>query len=203
MGEICGFGTISGVRVVIGCWEQSPLGSFTDAMVEPADGHRVLIAPRSDVAAYIASIYQFDEIVESAVAVRRVPQSFTFRGGPLHAQVSIGRRSALGWVLRSVPRAVAASRIWPALTDPVVRLIMPGVRTRGLTAGGREAYSATDLHLVDAVEASWDGHDLGALAPLEPPVRFGFSSAPRRPSIVAVTTTVRPVAAAQPAQRSS
>ena len=103
----------------------------------------------------------------------------------------VGRRSRLGWLLRAVPRTLAVSSVWPVLTDPVARLAMPGVRTRGRTAGGREAYAATDLHHVDAVEATWDGRDLGPLAPLEPPVRFGFSSAPRRPAIVAVTTTVR------------
>jgi hypothetical protein len=42
------------------------------------------------------------------------------------------------------------------------------------------------------VEASWAGTDLGDLADVDPPVRFGFSSTPRRPSIVAVTTTVQP-----------
>lgn len=192
VGEICGFGTASGVRVVIGRWERSPLGAFADAMVERADGHRVLIAPQSAVAEYVTAIYQFDEVLETAIAVERSPDSLTFRGGLLEARVAIGRRSPLGWVLRSIPRTLSTSRLWPVLTDPVARLAMPGVRTRGMTAGGQESYTATDLHRVDAVEASCDGKDLGALAPLQPPVRFGFSSAPRRPAIVAVTTTVRP-----------
>jgi hypothetical protein len=68
---------------------------------------------------------------------------------------------------------------------------MPGVRTRGTTAGGQEFYAATDRHRLTTVTASWDGVDLGAVAPVDPPVRFGFSSTPRRASIVAVTTTVR------------
>lgn len=193
VGEICGFGTGSGVRIVIGRWEQSPLGAFADAMVERPDGHRVLIAPRLDVAEYVMSIYQFDELVETAVVVERTPGSLTFRGGPLEARVTIGRRGRLGWLLRGVPRTLAASRIWPVLTDPVARVVMPGVRTRGLTAGGREAYTARDLHHLVAVDASWDGRDLGPLAPLEPPVRFGFSSAPRRPAVVSVITTVQRV----------
>jgi hypothetical protein len=67
---------------------------------------------------------------------------------------------------------------------------MPGVRTRGVTPGGRETYAASDLHVIDDVRASWHGRDLGRLAPVDPPVPFGFSSAPRRPSIVSVTTTV-------------
>ncbi|CAM5716679.1 hypothetical protein SBADM41S_09484 [Streptomyces badius] len=41
-----------------------------------------------------------------------------------------------------------------------------------------------------AADAVLDGVGLGALAPLEPPVAFGFGSAPRSPSLVRVTTTV-------------
>jgi hypothetical protein len=65
------------------------------------------------------------------------------------------------------------------------------VRTRGATPGGDEFYAATDRHRLTTVTARWDGTDLGALAPVDPPVRFGFSSTPRRASVVAVTTTVR------------
>src|SRR5699024_6852506 len=42
VGEIAGVGTTSGTRVVVGRWEDSPFGPFGDAMVETADGHRVL-----------------------------------------------------------------------------------------------------------------------------------------------------------------
>ena len=44
-GEIAGIGSSSGTRVVVGRWAASPLGSFTDAMVETARGYRVLVAP--------------------------------------------------------------------------------------------------------------------------------------------------------------
>jgi hypothetical protein len=69
---------------------------------------------------------------------------------------------------------------------------MRGVRTSGRTAAARETYGATDRRRVTAVRATWGGQDLGTLADIDPPVRFGFSSTPIRPSIVAVTTTVRP-----------
>jgi hypothetical protein len=105
--------------------------------------------------------------------------------------VAIGGRDALGWALRAVPRSVATSAWWPAAVDPFARVLLRGVRTRGTTPGGEERYGATDRHRVDAVTASWDGSDLGPLAPVDPPVRFGFSSTPRRPSVVTVVTTVR------------
>ena len=42
VGEIAGAGTTSGTRLVIGHWPTSPFGPIADAMVEDADGHRVL-----------------------------------------------------------------------------------------------------------------------------------------------------------------
>ena len=192
VGEICGFGTASGCRVVIGRWPQSPFGSFADAMVEQADGHRLLIAPSDELAAYVSGVYGFDETVVAPVSTERVTGRLRFVGGPLAAAVTIGGRDPLGWVLRGVPTALATSTRWAVAVDPIARLTMRGVRTRGSTVGGDEFYGATDRHHVTAVQASWDGVDLGPLTDVEPPVRFGFSSTPRRPSIVAVTTTVRP-----------
>jgi hypothetical protein len=40
------------------------------------------------------------------------------------------------------------------------------------------------------VSAAFEGLGLGAMAPVEPPVRFGFGSVPRKPSLMRVTTTV-------------
>lgn len=192
VGEICGFGTTSGRRIVIGRWPQSPFGGFADAMVEDAGGHRVLIAPTDEIATYVSTVYAFDEIVVAPVVAERAEARLRFAGGPLAVDVTIGGRDGLGWVLRSVPRVVATSTGWATVIDPIARVTMRGVRTRGATAGGQEFYCATDRHRLTDVTASWHGVDIGALADVEPPVRFGFSSAPRRPSIVAVTTTVRP-----------
>ena len=61
-GHIAGVGSASGVRVVVGRWHTTPLGSFADAMVETAAGHRVLLAPRQEVADFIAATYSFDEV---------------------------------------------------------------------------------------------------------------------------------------------
>jgi hypothetical protein len=40
------------------------------------------------------------------------------------------------------------------------------------------------------MHGSWDGADLGELAPVDPPARFGFSSTPARPSLTRVVSTV-------------
>ncbi len=86
---------------------------------------------------------------------------------------------------------MAESPAWCTVTDPVARVVLRGVRTRG-TAGGsrREWYGATDVHRVVSARGSFDGADLGALAPVHPPPRFGFSSTPRTPSVTEVVTTV-------------
>jgi hypothetical protein len=191
VGEICGFGTGSGRRIVVGRWASSPFGAFTDVMVEAADGRRTLLAPSDAVGAYVSGVYGFDEIVVDPVTTERTAHGLRVAAGPLRAEVTTGRRDALGWVLRAVPPGVAGSPVWATLVDPVARVTLRGVRTRGTTVGGEEFYGATDRHRLDRVAATWAGVDLGPLAPVDPPVRFGFSSAPRRPSIVAVTTTVR------------
>jgi hypothetical protein len=61
-GRIAGAGSTSGVRVVVGWWHESPFGEFADAMVERADGHRLLLAPTDEVAALVSGTYVFDEV---------------------------------------------------------------------------------------------------------------------------------------------
>ncbi len=189
-GEICGIGSAGGVRVVIGRWPVSPFGPVADAMVEDAAGRRTFVAADAALAAYVTSIYSFDDVVVAAIDCARSAGRLHFRGGPLHVDVAIGRRDPLGWMLRAVPRRVAVHARWLSFTDVVARHVLRGVRTIGETPGGRELYAATDRHRVTAIRGSWHGADLGALGDVEPPVRFGFSSTPRRPSIVAITTLV-------------
>jgi hypothetical protein len=125
------------------------------------------------------------------VTVERTATQLRVDAGQLHATVAIGTRTAIGRVLRALPSRVASSAEWATLVDPVARVVMPGVRTRGSAgAGRREWYGAVDVHSLDAAEGEWDGHDLGAIADVLPPVRFGFGSTPRRPALVDLTTTV-------------
>jgi hypothetical protein len=191
VGEITGIGTTSGHRFVIGDWPESPFGPVADVMVESPDGVRTLLAPSDELAGFVASTYAFDEVRVGPVEIRRTAAGRVLRAGPLAAELGIGRRDVLGWLLRAVPRRIGASPAWTALTDPVARVGVRGVRTRGSAgAGRREFYGAHDRHRVVAVEARWDGRDLGVLAPVDPPVRFGFGSVPSRPSVVAITTTI-------------
>lgn len=97
----------------------------------------------------------------------------------------------LGRLLRLLPRPLAAHPVVSTVTDPVARVVLPGVRTRGTAGNGRrEYYGATDVRAVTDATATLDGVRLGALAPVDPPTRFGFSSTPRTPSLTRVVTTV-------------
>lgn len=215
-GRIAGWGTESGTRVVVGRWDASPFGAFADVMVERPDGERLLLAPSPRVADLVASTYRFDRVVLTPVAVTdgtagatRVPPAagresatgaaasrvfgpdWHVVAGPLEARLVVGARTSLGHVLRAVPRRVMTSRHLTALTDPVARVLLRGVRTRGSAGPGRaEHYGATDVHALVAAATTWDGKLLGDLRDVDPPVRFGFGSTPRRPSVTDVVTTI-------------
>lgn len=196
VGRIAGIGSTSGVRVVVGRWDDSPWGGFADVMVEDAAGHRVLLAPSARVRDFVAATYTFDEEVLEPVTVTDTPEGWEVSTPSLSLQVDVGRRTPLGAALALVPAGVATSPAWCALVDPVARVVLRGVRTRG-TAGGdrKEWYGATSVTAVTAVRGAWRGSDLGSLAPVDPPCRFGFSSTPARPSVTDVVTTVeRPAA---------
>jgi hypothetical protein len=190
-GWIAGLGTSSGTRVVLGHWQRSPFGAFSDVMLERPDGARLLLAPTPETAAFVAATYVFDTVRVVPVRVGVADGTWTVGAGPLRLCFATGRRRPLGLLLRAVPGALARRPAWSALTDRPARLLLPGVRTRGSARPGRrEWYGARDLRPVRALTASFAGTDLGVLAPVEPPVRFGFGSVPRRPSLTRVTTTV-------------
>jgi hypothetical protein len=191
-GEIAAFGTTTGHRVVIGRWPVSPFGPVSDIMLEAPDGTRLLIAPSDEVARFVASCYRFDSVEVKPVEVIHKPGRWDVVAGQLQATLIVGHRGWLGLLLRAVPRSVATAPAWAALVDPLVRVMLPGVRTRGSAGGGRrEWYGAWDSHPLVSVTASWRGTDLGAMTDVFPPVRFGFGSAPRRPAVVRLTTTVQ------------
>lgn len=189
-GAIAGIGSTSGVRVVVGRWDRSPLGSFADAMVAEADGRRVLLAPSQEVADFVAATYTFDEVRIEPLTVEGETR-WLVRSPSLLLDLELGHRTTLGRLLRAVPTAVGTSPAWCAVTDPVARVVMRGVRTRG-SAGNRrrEWYAATDHHVLRSATGSYDGVDLGALRPVSPDPGFGFSSTPARPSVTSLVTTV-------------
>lgn len=202
-GHIAGAGTASGTRLVLGCWTRTPWGPFADVMAALPDGRRVLLAPAERVAEFVAATYAFDEVRIVPVTVHRTGtgagSGWRVRaGGPeggapaLAWDFEVGRRTALGALLRAVPPPLARTAAFCRAVDPLARRVVPGVRTYGTAGAGRtEWYAASDLHALAASRAAWEGADLGALRPVASDPAFGFGSTPPAPSLTALTSTVR------------
>jgi hypothetical protein len=191
-GTIAGVGSASGIRVVVGWWLESPYGAFADVMLAEADGTRVLLAPDDRVADFVAGTYTFDRVEVGPVSIGRTGATVRVEAGALDLSYDVGRRAPLGRLLRLVPTALATSPGWSRVTDPVARVVLRGVRTRGSAGRGRtEIYGATDLHRIDRLTGTWQGRPLGGLRPVSPEPRFGFGSTPPAPSVTTLVTTVR------------
>jgi hypothetical protein len=190
-GEIAGFATTSGHRFVVGRWPVSPFGPFADVMVEGPDGVRTLLAPDERIADFVGATYSFDRVQVTPVGAVREPAVLHVRAGDLDARLVIGPRSWVGRALLIVPRGISRTTAWATLVDPVARIALAGVRTRGQTADGRrEWYGAWDVHRLAAATTTWAGDALGPMTDVTPPVRFGFGSTPRQPSLTALRSTI-------------
>lgn len=189
-GYIAGLGTASGTRLVVGHWPDSPFGPFTDVMVENRFGSRLLLAPDENTARYVSSTYSFDAVDVVPVSARLNGGTLAVDGGPLRLRAELGRVTVLGRVLQTVPAPLAVHPSWLRAVNPLAGLMVRGVRTAGTTGDRLEYYGVRSIRRIAAAECSWNGQDLGPLAPVNPPVRFGFSSVPSRPQILAVTTTI-------------
>lgn len=190
-GHIAGIGTGAGVRMVVGAWLESPFGRFADVMVETAAGQRVLLAPSEEVAQFVSATYEFDLIEIGPVNVEHTADGFSVAAPGLAVDGRLGGPARFDGLLRVVPGRLATAPAWLRIIDPVAARLIPGVRTAGSAGHGRrEYYGVRRSRLIAAVEGAFRGADLNGLAPLDPPVRFGFSSAPSTPQMVSVTTTI-------------
>jgi hypothetical protein len=136
-------------------------------------------------------MYQFDEVRVEPVLRMRDGRTWMIATDDLALTFQVGGRPVVGMTLLAVPRTIARSRWWARAVNPIARSAMHGIRTRGRTSDGRrEWYCAQDLRHVVSADARLDGVDLGELRPVDPPVTFGFSSVPVRPSLVRVLTQI-------------
>ena len=155
--------------MVVGRWDESPYGAFADVMVETAAGHRVLLAPTQEVADFVASTYTFDEVRIEPLALN----GWVLSSPSLSLELAVGQRAPASVGCCAWCRArLAESPAWCTVTDPVARVVLRGVRTRGTAGNGRrEWYGATDVRAVTSVTGTFDGADLGTLAPVTPAPR--------------------------------
>jgi hypothetical protein len=177
--------------MVIGSWLESPFGRFADVMVETAYGERTLLAPSDEIAEFVSTTYSFDTVEIGDVAVTHGRDEFALTAPNLDVSAKLGGPAQFDWLLRLVPSRLATAPAWLRAIDPVASRLVTGVRTAGSAGHGRrEYYGVRRTRRIAAVTGRFRGADLGGLAPLDPPVRFGFSSAPATPQMVSVTTTI-------------
>jgi hypothetical protein len=190
-GDISGMGTTSGTRIVVGHWPSSHLGNFSDVMVEFADGERVLIAPSDEVREFVTATYHFDRSVITDVSYTSDGVRTSVDAGDLVVSFVVGSPTLLGRLLSVMPTAIVTAPWFCAISDPIARVFLRGVRTRG-SAGGdrREYYGARGQRRIISVDATWQGENLGTLTAVDPPVRFGFGSTPASPAMTMITTTI-------------
>jgi hypothetical protein len=189
-GTIAAAGFASGDRFVVGIWERGPLGAMADVMWVNGDGRRTLLAPSDPVAGFVGGVYDFDAVLVVGFEVDVSEASLRMRAGPLELDLFAG--PARRWfALR--PRALRRSTAWVRIEDAVLRPLVgrfllqgaAGVRAYGRAPSGvREWYRIDAYRPVVHGWARLDGSDLGALRPLDPPARFGFSEFPRAPAFV-------------------
>lgn len=182
-GIIASSGFDSGDRVVVGSWQTSPVGPFTDVMWVEPDGTRILLAPDDTVARFVAAIYRFERVEVVPFTTRARPRHLEVEAGDRRIALMAGRGIAVPgprppWLTRWVERPLAAATL--------------GVRTWGVSPTGvEEWYQVSTYRRVRAAHAWRDGHVAGSMAPLEPPLDVGFSEPPRRPSWVALRSVLR------------
>ncbi len=166
---------------MLGHWAASPIGPVDDLMWATADGTRRLLVPSPEAGRFVSAVYGFDDTVVTPLRVRVRRSGVAVHAPDLRLEVHLV--VAARGVSVPVGRPTWFTR-W--VEAPVARRLL-GVRTWGVSPTGvREWYQAFSYRRVVRGWASIEGRDLGPLGPLDPPVRFGFSEPPRRPSAVAV-----------------
>ncbi|MDQ4142283.1 MAG: hypothetical protein M3198_00820 [Actinomycetota bacterium] len=190
-GIIAGCGFSSGDRFVAGIWKSGPLGPMNDLMWAQPDGRKVLLVPDPEVGTFVGGIYSFDEVrVVPFDLVTSTSHRLHLRAGPVELDLFAvpGPR-----IFRLRPKWLRRTRTWVRVEDRLLRPIVgrfvlqgaAGVRGYGTSPSGvREWYAIDHVNPVVWGDASIDGRDLGALGPVLPPVRFGFSEFPEKPALV-------------------
>jgi hypothetical protein len=145
-----------------------------------AAGERRLVAPTPEVATFVSAVYRFDRSEVTPLHADLDDWCLSVSAPDLGLELSL--QAGRGWRL-PFPRPPWFTR-W--VEAPLARRLL-GVRAYGVSPTGvAEWYRADAYRPVVAGKASLAGRDLGPLGPLDPPVSFGFSEPPRRPSMVSV-----------------
>ena len=181
-GRISSSGFSSGDRIVVGDWEKSPLGPFTNVMWAKPDGTRILLTPTQEHADYVSKLYNFEEVQVVPIDVNRQQRGIEIIAGSL--KISFEWKRGIG-IPFSRPRwFISTFEQW-------VAGIVFGTKTHGHTCNGlKEWYCIYNLSTIKHAEASCDGDDFGRFSKFEIDACFGFSEPPKKPSSVRLRSMI-------------
>tara|TARA_B100000614_G_C14515111_1_gene480195 strand:- start:389 stop:964 length:576 start_codon:yes stop_codon:yes gene_type:complete len=181
-GRITSVGFDTGNSIVIGDWNESPLGDFTNIMWSKPDGTRVLLSPSQEHADFVSSLYSFDEVSIINFETKRHKRSVEV----ISDRFSVSAR----WGYRLV---IPISRpLWfISSIENFFGKIIFGSSTYGIARdGSKEWYSIRGISKVTSAEARYLKQDLGNITSTDFPKKFGFSSPPRIPSSIEVRSHI-------------
>ena len=181
-GRITSSGFQTGDRIVVGAWNSSPFGTFTDIMWAKPDGTRVLIAPTQEIADYVTAMYSFDEVILEDIVSREEGRSLSIKCKSMDLQFSWKKGFAIPF---------KRSLLFISTVELFFARLIFSTRTYGLTRNNRKEWYAIDrVSNLSEATATILGEDAGVMTPMHPPCKFGFSEAPKKPASCEVRTHI-------------
>ena len=181
-GRISSSGFESGDSLVIGDWEESPLGQFTNIMWSKPDGSRVLLSPSPEHADFVSSLYDFDSIIITNIAVNRKRKNISIETDYLNVSMSWGMKIPIPF-----PRP-----LWfIASLENLFGKTIFGSNTYGIARdGSREWYSIRGISRVFHAQANTPDSKFGKIGKTSFSKPFGFSSPPKIPTSIIVNSHI-------------
>ncbi len=136
------------------------------------------------MAGFVSAVYAFDRVLVTPLVVQADGHGLDLHAPDLGLELHL--EAGRGWPIPAPRRRPRWFTRY--LEAPIARRLLH-VEAYGVSPSGvREWYQASRYRPVTAARATLGGLDLGSVGPLTPPLLFGFSEPPRRPSLVEVTT---------------
>ena len=181
-GRITSMGFSSGHRFVIGQWSSTPFGAFNDIMWVTPNQERILICDDEKIAAYISSMYTFEDVTIQPISIEQKPTG-------LHVQTNSIDLS-LKWN-KGFTIPFRRSLFFIQNVETWFAKIFFNTKTYGITNNHRkEWYMINHLSKVIECEGYMNDETLGTLSNIDETCGFGFSDPPRKPSSVLVKTHI-------------
>jgi len=172
-----------GDRIVIGKWEESPLGRFTNVMWADPNGKRTLFSPSEEHSEYVSSLYTFEEI-------RIVPIEVNIAGKSISVQAD-DLRVSMFWGF-TLPLPIPRPLWFISSVENFFARILFGTKTHGLANNGNEEwYSVRGISWLKGASAKVSGDDLGDMTRRSDSACFGFSEPPVRPAAVTLSSIIQ------------